>query len=188
MPTVSSLTAATTPLAGTETVYLVQGGSSRRATVDDVRRGPVNNGVTLAGTSISLGAMPSDARDIDILLNSATFAAGSDINLQFIGATGHQFFVTRALSINASSSAVGGQLGDSFMRLDSDAASQALTGVISLRRFDTSWGITGTLRTSATRMITYSGVCNFGSNTFAGVALFSSANFAAGNAVVKWRV
>lgn len=42
MPKVTDLTAASTPLAGTETVYVVQGGNSRKATVNDVQNGAQN--------------------------------------------------------------------------------------------------------------------------------------------------
>ena len=65
MPKVSALTAASTPLTGTEIVPLVQGGNSRRATVHDLR-GPVasevllQNAVTAASqTNIDFTGVPS---------------------------------------------------------------------------------------------------------------------------------
>lgn len=187
MPTkLTALTQATLPLTGAETLYAVQGGNSRRTTLANIGGGE-NAAVATTAPAVSLGTVPTAAKEVDVLFNAATYAAGQTINLQFIDAAGHSFFTTRHYGINGVSPAVSGQSGDAFFLLDSDASARAISGVIHLRRFGDVWGISGSLRRDTTFMITYSGLCNFGANTFTGVSVFSDAAMTAGTAAVRWR-
>lgn len=80
---ISQLTAATTPLAGTEVVPLVQSSTTKKVSVDDLTKGRVVNalsfdtdvaaaGVTLSGTTLS-----ADGTDADININVTPKGAGS---------------------------------------------------------------------------------------------------------------
>ena len=188
MPKVTDYPSATLPLDDADVVYVVQGGNSRKTTMAGVGRSGENAFVTLSGTSTGLGSIPDQAREIDVIFASAQYAAGQGINFQFTGYTGHTFFTARHTGNNGVTPVVAGQNGDAFFALDSDAATQSLIGMVSFKRVGSTWGITGTLRRSPTLMITYSGICSFGSNVLNGVGLFSNAAFVGGSAGVRWRV
>ena len=63
MPKVTDLTSATTPLAGTETVYVVQGGASRKATVQNILDKAASAGASLIRLQTAVAAAGQTAID-----------------------------------------------------------------------------------------------------------------------------
>ncbi len=104
---ISDLTAATTPLAGTEIVEIEQGGNSRRCTVDDITAGGLSNPMTTAGDLIraTTGGAPqrlavgTNGQVLTVVSGAPAWAAaagGGSVNVQEEGST----VVTGATAIN----------------------------------------------------------------------------------------
>jgi len=80
---ISQLSSATTPLAGTEVVPLVQSGATKKVSVDDLTKGRVVNGlsfdtdVAAAGVTLSGTTLAADGTDTDIDINLAPKGAGT---------------------------------------------------------------------------------------------------------------
>lgn len=82
---ISQLTAATTPLAGTEVVPLVQSGETKKVTVDSLTKGRTVNAqsfdtdVTAAGVTLSGTTLAADGTDANIDINITPKGTGSAV-------------------------------------------------------------------------------------------------------------
>lgn len=109
---ISDLTAATTPLAGTEIVELEQGGNSRRCTVADIRAGAgLTNPMTTAGDIITGGASGVPQR-LGIGTNGQTLTVVSGAPAWASAATARD--AVTALTISAGVVNIDCALGDFF--------------------------------------------------------------------------
>lgn len=85
---ISQLTAATTPLAGTEVVPLVQSGETKKVTVDSLTKGRTVNGqsfdtdVAAAGVTLSGTTLAADGTDANIDINITPKGTGSAVILK----------------------------------------------------------------------------------------------------------
>lgn len=79
---ISQLTAATTPLAGTEVLPIVQSGTTKQVSVDNLTKGRTVNGasfdtdVAAAGVTLSGTTLAADGTDTDITVNITPKGAG----------------------------------------------------------------------------------------------------------------
>jgi hypothetical protein len=100
MPRVSDFTAASLPLTGAETVYLVQGGNSRKTTVEDVvnraltvdrivsRVKPQTAVVAASQTSIDFTAIPAWVQRITVMFDGFSTNGTSPVMIQIGDAGG----------------------------------------------------------------------------------------------------
>jgi hypothetical protein len=93
MAKVSAYTAASLPLAGTEELYVVQGGNGRKTTVDDVRgtESPVKlqTAVAAAGqTSILFSGIPSSVNRVSVHFSGYSTSGASLVRVQLGDAGG----------------------------------------------------------------------------------------------------
>lgn len=79
---ISQLTSATTPLAGTEVLPIVQGGTTKQVSVDNLTKGRTVNGasfdtdVAAAGVTLSGTTLAADGTDTDININITPKGSG----------------------------------------------------------------------------------------------------------------
>lgn len=160
MPKVSALTAASTPLAGTETVYLVQSGNSRKATVNDiwdadrsVSRVKLQTAVVAAGqTELEQTGIPSWANRVTVIASLLSTSGTNDILLQI----GDGAYVTTGYvshNQNFTGSGLATVTSTAGFLVDNDGAAGQVTGRFTLsRQSGNIWVMDGMFRRSSGSM------------------------------------
>ncbi len=142
MPKVTDLTAATTPLTGSESVYLVQGGNSREGTVNDIWDGDrlvsrvrLQAAVTASGqTELTQTGIPSWVNRVTVNLSLLSTSGTNDILIQ----VGDGAYLTTGYVVNHqgfTGSATGLLTSTAGFIIDVDANTNQQSAVITLSRF-----------------------------------------------------
>jgi hypothetical protein len=181
------------------------GGGAEFATVAEARAGTVVDkvmspalvralsgiqGIEGAGQQfLTFDEIPFEAGDIDLTLNGIVYPANAVVYLDFSGAPNARAWSTRILFAGAYSAPVGDDENTRYV-LDTATSNQGLSGLVRLSRDvrGGSWGVTGTLRRSATSMLTYGGVFNMRGGSDGRLRLNSTIAFTQGRATVRWRI
>jgi hypothetical protein len=155
MPKVSTLPTASTPLSGAETVYLVQGGNSRKATVADIWSAippastiRLQTAIAAAGqTNIDFSGVPAWVNRVNVMLNGLSTTGTSDFLVQIgdsggIEATGYvSTFTNTAAGVTTISHTTG------FGVQQPAAAADGASGTIVLSRVSGNlWVAAGVVR------------------------------------------
>lgn len=104
---ISQLTAATTPVAGTETLPIVQGGSTKQVSIDNLTKGRVVNALTFdtdvaaAGVTLTGTTLAADGTNTDININLTPKGTGSVVAASAVEASGAGGFKSSTFVTNA---------------------------------------------------------------------------------------
>jgi hypothetical protein len=124
---ISQLTGATTPVAGTETLPIVQGGSTKQVSIDNLTKGRSVNAsafdtdVAAAGVTLSGTTLAADGTDADIDINLAPKGTG-EVNITKVDIDGGAIDGT-TVGANAASTGKFTQIDVDNIRVDGNVVS-----------------------------------------------------------------
>lgn len=142
MPKVSALTSASTPLTGTETVYLVQGGNSRKATVADILGAPSGTSnvklqtqvVASSQTAIDFTGIPSWVNRVTVIFRGLSTNGTSAVLVQIGDSGGIETTGYDAVNLSTAASALAHGSSTAGFLIAPQAATDTFSGRVTISR------------------------------------------------------